>query len=277
MPEETAATTEAAPQESTTGGVSIAVPNTSAPAEATVPVEFSSIIPEGYADKGWVKDIPDIPTFFKMTNDLKSKQGERPAGIPHENSTDEERSAFNKSFGVPENAEGYKLSDPVKGHEDFQNRVRAMMLKNGVSQGQAAGLDADWTELMKSLAPDTEVQAADFDKMATEMFGDKKETVLSTANALLEAHSKDLPDDIKNAFNDLPNNVLVPLAAVLNSIQKKYINEDDIPGGDPAPGGLTPEEKRAKGRILMASPAYKDKFNSEHEATVAQVKAIYGT
>lgn len=278
MTDEAAAPAEAAPapEVSQNAGVSIGMPNTTPTVEAA-PTEFSNIIPADFADKPWVKDVKDIPGLFKMTDDLKSKMGERPAGIPHENSTPEERAAFNKSFGVPEAAADYKLSDPIKGHEDFQNRVRDIMLKNNLSQGQAEGLDADWNELMESLSPDPEAQNADFDKMATDIFGDNKDKVLSDANALLEAHSKDLPDDTKAAFNNLPNNILVPLAAVLNSIQGKYINEDDIPTGATVPSGMSPEERRAKGATLMASPAWKDSFHPDHAKVAAEVKAIYGT
>lgn len=269
---EPAATT--VPEGTTTGGVATVIPVTTPSTEAAT-VNISDIIPSDYADKAWVKDVVDIPGLFKMTDDLKSKLGERPAGIPHDNSTPEEKAAFNKAFGVPENAEGYKLSDPIQGHEDFQKRVRDIMLKNNVSQGQAEGLDSDWSELMKSLAPDPGAQDADFDKMATELFGDNKDKVLETSKALLEAHTKDLPDNIKDVFNGLSNDILVPLAAVLNSIQGKYINEDDIPSGGTVPAGESAEAKQARGRSLMASPAWKDKFHADHAKVAAEVTAIY--
>lgn len=272
---EPAAVITPAPEATTTNGVTLELPNTTPSVEAPS-VEFSSIIPESYADKAWVQDVKDIPGLFKMADDLKSKLGERAAGIPHENSTEEEKSSFNKAMGVPEKAEGYELSKPIEGHEDFQTRIKDLFLKANVSQNQAEALDAGWNDLMQQFAPDPEIQNADFDKMATEVFGDKKDTVLSNAKALLEAHSKDLPEGIKDAFNNLSNDILVPLAAVLNSIQGKYISEDDIPtGGGGAPAGASSEELRAEAVKIRSSEAWRDKFHEGHADAVARSEALY--
>jgi len=273
MADESAAVT---PEASTTGGVSVEMPNHTPVVEAA-PVDFSSIIPEGFTDKAWVDDVKDIPGLFKMTDDLKSKLGERPAGIPHENSTPEEKSAFNKAFGVPEKAEDFKLSEPIKGHEDFQNRIKDMFHKADLNQDQAASLDEGWNELMQQLTPDPEAQNADFDKMADELFGDTKDKVLETSKALLEEHAKDLPEGTRDAFNNLPNNVLVPLAAVLNSIQSKYINEDDIPNGGGSVAPQSVEEKSKERYNLMASDAWKDKSHPNHAKVAARVTELYGT
>jgi len=273
--EGTAVTTEApavteSSSVSTSISTSIGTPENSGP-------QFSDIIPQEYAETAWVKDVKDINGLFKMTSDLKAKMGERPAGIPHENSSPEEKAAFNKAFGVPENSGEYTLNEPVKGFEDFQDKMKDVFLKNGLSQEQAGGLEAGYNELIQSLVPDPEAQDAKFVEMGKKAFGNDYDTVMSDASALLEAHSKDLPDEFKDAFNKLPNDILVPLAGVFKSFKAKYINEDNIPkGGDAVHVAQSEDDKRAEGRRLMASEAYKNYDHIDHAATVAKANAIYG-
>lgn len=277
MSEEGAVTTEA-PVEApiATDNVSSTTTIPTLPTPLTTAPLLSEIIPAEFKETAWVKDLKDVEGLFKMTGDLKTKLGERPAGIPHENSSPEEKAAFNKLMGVPENSGEYKLSEPVKGHEDFQNKVKEILFKHNLSQDQAGGLEADWNELMAQMQPNPEAQDTEFDTMATSLFGDKKEGVLKNANALLADNAKDLPAEFKDAFNNLPNKILIPLAAVLDNIQKKFINEDDLPGGGNAVNNTVSHEAlRAEAIQIRSSEAWKSTFHAGHAAAVARSNEIY--
>lgn len=255
-------------------GVEGTVPNIT-PTETPAPVEFSNIVPESFSDKPWVKDVKDVEGLFKMTDDLKTKLGERPAGIPQNDAGNEAWAEFNKAFGVPESGEEYQLSDPQEGAEDFQKQVRDMFLAAGVSQRQANMLDASFNKIMESLAPNPEANEAEFVKMTDEAFGNRKDTVLDNAKNLLEAH---VPEAFKEHVNTLPNKELTILASVLDSIQQKYINESDIPpGGSTTSLGMSTEQKRARGIELMSSPAWKNKSHPQHAAVAEEVARIYSS
>ena len=245
------------------------------PVEASVAPEFASIVPAEYADKGWVKDIKDTNTLFKMTDDLKSELGKRPAGIPQEGG---DWTEFNKAFGVPESAEGYELSAPQEGGEGFQQSMREAALALGLSQKQMAGMDAAVNKFGAENAPegqDPEAQDAEFEKMTAETFGERKDEALANAKALISAHT---PEQFKDSIESMSNKDLTIMASVLDGIQQKYINADDLPkAGGAVSSGMTAEAKQAQGRALMAMPAFQDKMHPEHAAVAAQVKTLYGT
>lgn len=250
-------------------GVETTMPTTTPPVEAT-PTEFSSIIPAEYADKPWVQDIKDVETMFKMTDDLKSELGKRPAGIPQE---DGDWTEFNKAFGVPETVEGYELSAPAEGGEDFQKAMKDAALKLGMNQKQLSGMDEAFNKYGGNSEVDVEAQNVEFDKMVAETFGDRQEEVLKIAKGLIDAHT---PDSFKADIDGLSNKHLTIMAAVLDGVQQKYISEDDLPKGEgQVPSGVSAQEKRAKGLALMSLPEYSDKSHPNHKNVLAQVDAIY--
>lgn len=240
-------------------------------------VELSSIVPVEYADKPWIKDVSDIQGLFKMTDDMKSELGKRPAGIPQDNATDEQMATFNKAFGVPENVEGYELAPAVEGMEDFQKGVRDIMLKAGVSQKQAAALDAGYNELVKGLQEaaggNSELKDADFDELAKKTFGDREEVAMATAKALL---AENTPEHLKEHVDNLSNENLMILAAVLDKFQAKYIAEDDLPVPKPATTVAEDGDRlSAIGRSLMSDPAWANTSDSRHKEIAAKVAENY--
>ena len=250
-------------------GVETTMSNHTPAAEGT-PTDFSSIIPAEYADKPWVQDIKDTNTLFKMTDDLKSELGKRPAGIPQ---ADGDWTEFNKTFGVPESADKYELGEAS--NPEFNSKMRDIMLEAGVSQRQAAILDAKYNELAGSMAPDTAAQEAEFEKLTTDTFGERKDEVLKTAKNLLLDNT---PDGFSDRINDMSNTDLTILASVLDSIQQKYISEDSLPkGSGTVATGMSADEKQLRGRSLMASPAFKDKGHPDHAKVAAEVSSLYGT
>jgi len=259
-------------------GVAGEVPFTDLPSEPTAPV-FADIVPADYKDAPWVQDVKDIPSLFKMTGDLKSEMGKRVGGIPQADATDEQWGEFNKAFGVPEKGEGYELEAPTPAMEEFQKGLRDIYLKHDISQRQAGGFNESLIDLMESFSPDSAVSDEEFSKISKEVFGDREEEALKIAKGLLTEMQADLPESLKEVFDKLPNKQLLALAAGLDKIQSKYINADDLPRTDGASvsGAMTPEEKRAEGSRLMASPEYENMLHPGHKAVAARVRELYGT
>ncbi len=237
-------------------------------------VDLTSITPAAYADKPWLKDIADVDGLFRLTDSLKSEIGKRPAGIPQDDATPEQWADFGKRFGVPEKAADYIFGEGER--SDFQNKMSDALHKAGISQRQLATLNPAFDEVLEGLLPNQEVQDAEFDKMSLEVFGDRKEEALRISQNLLTEHTKDLPEGIKEAINNLPNSALVAVAAVLDTIQSKYINEDEIPTGTTLTHqGMTPEEKAARRKFIPAMPEFKDTSHPDHAKIFAEWNGLY--
>jgi len=249
---------------------------------------FDKLIPEGYADKSWVKETKDLPSLFKRMDDTLTEMGKRPAGIPQDNASEDEWKVFHKALGVPDKAEDYafgevpKELEEVAKNEAFQTGIRKLLHKAGISTRQAGVLIPGWNEIMINVSKNSEQissaaqakQDEDFNALADKTFGDRREKVLGVSKGLI-AHY--VPEGLKSHVEGLSNENLMILASVLDGVQREFISEDRLPGGGE---GATPESedaKRAKARTLMASEAYQKPFHAEHTKVVAEVKAIYAS
>ncbi len=247
--------------------------------------DFSSIIPEGFGEKDWVKDLAKSEdprtTLFQMLEDQRTTIAKRPGGIPEDTATEEEWATFDKSMGVPEDAAEYKFA-VVEGqevNEEYQKGLGEVLQKAGISKRQFEKLEPAFNELVSKFAPDPAAAAekleTDFDKLALDTFGAEKDKVLTEATLLIGKH---IPESMKPLLKDLPNESLIIMTGVLNSIRKEYISGDSLPnGGDGAATGETEGDKRAQGQKLMASKAFNDPFDPEHDRVVEQVGRLYGT
>jgi len=271
-------TDESPVTETASTGVSIEMPVTTPITEPTTP-DFKDIIPKDDVDKPRGRDVKDVDGFFKMTDDLKSEMGKRPAGIPQSDASEEQWGEFNKSFGVPSEAAGYQLEDATEGMQEYNKLSREAYLKAGISQRQAAILHESNIDILEQLAPDAAAQDAEFDELTKETFGDRKVSVMSVAEGLLAEMTEGMPEAFKDVFNNLPNKQLVAIAFGLDKFQSKYINSDDLPSKDATTTStaMTSEDKRREGVKLMASPEWGDKSHPGHAAAAARVKELYGT
>jgi len=243
--------------------------------------DLNTIVPAEYKDREYLKDVKDVPGVFKKLDNAVTTLGKRPTGIPHDNADPKEWDAFNKSFGVPEKADDYQLGNPPEGlpkDENFQKGVKGIFHKAGVSARQAKILEKEWNDMMlqtlKASGVAVEKQDADFTKLAGEVFGDRQEKALGDAKILLAKYA---PEKVKPHLESLSNENLILMAGVLDGIRREYINEDDLTGGPAASAAMSSEEKRVKGKELMASKAYSDPFHPDHNKTVEEVQRLYGT
>lgn len=253
-------------------------PPVATPPAATPPAAETFILPDAYKDKPYLKGIDSIDKVYKMLDGAQELIGKKTPGRPVDGAPQTEWDAYYEAQGRPKTAAEY-VFEPVEGlkHDDkLTQNVKDLMFKNGISAAQAKELQKGFDTMVAQLAKDKGLELKqldqDFDKLGTQSFGADRDKVLANSKTLIDKFSS---PNMKPYIAKLPNESLVVLADVLNNINKVYIKEDGVPPGGPTNTGATPAERSAKGRELMASPAYNDPWHKDHAATVKQVKDLY--
>lgn len=240
--------------------------------------DFQSFIPDDYKEKSWVKDLKDAGSLFKMVDDQNAALGRRPAGIPEDNATAEQRAEFNKAFGVPEKADGYKLPDTVEGDTaavEFHGKIQALFHKAELITKQAEAIAEGFGDLAQGMTPDSEAQEAEFQKLADAEFGTDREKIINEANQLIARFT---PESMKDEIDKLGNKEQMVLASVLKGIRNEYISEDEIPSG---PGAATsnPADRQAEAIAILSDlkDPYHDAMHPQYAARREHVNELFGT
>lgn len=291
--------TATVPSAPSTMGEAATASQTQSSASATVPAigqeaakdtgapDFKTSLGD-YAKDPSLSDVADVQTLAKRFIDTKKLVGQK-LGIPDANSTPEAKAAFYKAMGVPDNAEGYALKAPEKLPENLRNNYEAETLKEytdvarklNLTTEQAKGLqewfDSKTIKQFESMQTDITKSDAEFDKLATKIFGDKKEEAIQNAKTLLVKH---IPEELRKELDNLPNAALTAIAAALSGYSKEMSGEDKVIGtGGESASNQTPAQLREEAKKLMALPEYSSPFTEKgkagHEALVAKVKKMY--
>ena len=244
---------------------------------------LSSIIPESYRDKDWVKqNTKDPESFFKFVDNLNTTIGKKGVIVPGEKATPEELKAFHSALGVPTKPEEYEFIEieELKGAKripETDAAVKKIMHEAGIPKEAAKKLQAGFEKLMfqshKKMLDENKVLDDAFDAATAKMFGDKKETALANAKKLITENTS---PEIIPMVDKLDNNALLVLTAVLDGVTKKYIKEDGFSGGGAGGGGgsETYESLSAQQRELMKNKAFTDYGHPDHEKLMKQNKVI---
>lgn len=265
-------TTQAPPPDTTTAP----------PPDANAPVLFSTVIPEEYRDKPYLKDFLSKPVgpdtykeLFKKVDGLETVVGKKSIGIPAADADPKEVEAFYSKLR-PETPDAYdfpvgKDADPV-----FLKAIKETFHAAGVSKGQSLKVVEG---LKKAIDAQTAGAAAaqkahndEFDAMTAKAFGPESATVMANAKAML---AENAPDSVKPFIADLDNKSLAVMAGVLDSLKKRYGIEDSVSDGEGSGNAVDAAALKAEGLKLLASPEYKDFTNPKSEEVRARVKAIY--
>jgi hypothetical protein len=258
------------------GAPAAGAPAAGAPA-AGAPAVFT--VPKEYADRPYLKGVDSETKLYEMLDGAQELLGKRPAGIPAVDAPQDEWEKFYAATR-PKEAKEYAFDiDPnIKIDPKIVDKTKEIMFKHGLTATQAKGVQKDFDEMAKEFAKangiQLEQQNTDFDKLATKLFGNDRNTVLARGKELIATFA---PPELKGEIAKLSNENLIVLAGVLNGIHAKYIKADGAPNTPPGggPGGDTPETLRAEARALMASEAYTNPMHAEHENVKKKIDALY--
>lgn len=256
------------------------------PPEPT-PATLADITPEGFSDKPYMKTIQDIPALFNTLDNLQSKLGEKPFGIPDANASEETvKDFYSKLRGVKESGEyTFEETDYSKAHgvnEDFRKSMSKVLFEADLSQRQVSIVNKGYDDILmgmkKGQSTDQAAKDKDFEDRTSNLFGADKDRILGDVKKLLETNTdKSFAADVK----DLDEKNLIIMSSVLNNVMEKYISEDDLTAlrgsGGGGGGASTIEELRKDAQKLMALEAYRSDFHPDHESTINKVTEIYDT
>jgi hypothetical protein len=195
-------------------------------------------------------------------------------GVPAADAAPEEWEKFHATLR-PAKADDYELKseDP-----EAAKAIKGIFHEAGLTKGQASKLAAKFDAYVaEKTGPQKEAEAKldkEFEDLTKATFGPENAKVLERSKEMLASLT---PDTMKPFLNRLPNESLVLLAGVMESVRAKYHKEDSIDGSG---GGGAPTDVsslRDEAQKLQSAPAWKDVFHKDHEATVAKVNEIYNS
>jgi hypothetical protein len=248
------------------------------------PATFDTLIPQEFKDRQYLNDLKALPVgpdaytaLFKKLDGAQTLIGKK-TGVPAADAPAEEWEKFHTALR-PAKAEDYEIpvKEGQKADPEATKAIKGIFHEAGLTKAQAAKLAAKFDAFVEGkMAPEREAAAKldkEFEEMTKAAFGAENAAVLSRSKELLAELT---PDTLKPHLNRLPNESLVVLAGVMESIRAKYLGEDKMNGGNGAGGSPTDTNNlREEAQKLQASPAWKDTFHKDHAATVAKVNEIY--
>jgi hypothetical protein len=240
------------------------------------PVANDFQIPEAYADKDWTKNVKSMDDMFSQFDNAQSLIGKK--NIPTEESSPEEWGEFYNKMGRPEEASGYEFTLPegveAEINEEEQLAVKGMMHELGLNQKQAQRLfEYDVQRKLDAIQPEMTDEELDvqFDEMAAEAFGDKKNAILKQAKVAVSKMSQANQD----AFAGLDNQSMVAMAGILSELVGSYTAEDGMPSTDGSSGtGQSLDEVRSELSKLTLSDAARDVMHPDHRVTANKINDL---
>ena len=245
-------------------------------------VDIKSLLGEDLAGNEKLSKFLDSENPIQdIAKALLEDKPEGSKGIPGENSSDEEKAAFYKELGVPDDADGYGFERPEgfpeEAYDPEDAKEWAQFFKdNNLTKEQAnAARDRFIEKQMADHQKSTEV----LNEALKSAFGDETDAIAKQTGELMK---KAIPDDslrqqIANAIGnkDLPAFSLA-LGHVMKYMKKTYGLSDQNAGDDGnANSGKSLEELRGDAKKLMESEAYRDPMHRDHASIKKQVNQMY--
>lgn len=243
------------------------------------PQTLAALIPEEFKDKPYLTDLRDLPVgpdgykaLFKKLDGAQGLIGKK-TGIPAADAAPEEWDKFHAALR-PAKADEYEVK---AADDEAAKAIKGIFHEAGLSKAQASKLAAKfdaWVE--ERTKPEREAAAkldAEFETMTKQAFGPENVKVLERSKELLTQLT---PDTMKPFLNRLPNEALVVLAGVMESVRAKFMSEDGISGKAGMTAGASDiVTLREEAQKLQASDAWKNPFDKAHAKTTARVSEIY--
>lgn len=225
--------------------------NEPGPVEGDQPEELQYDIPEFLKDVEGITDLGDLlnEPALKTVKDVKSLtksflNGQKMIGkdkvvIPTKNSTEEERAAFYRKIGLPDNLEGYELNKAEESmyDESFYSGIKEQMFKNNILPRQAKAI-VEYLENYEK-EQDNNFSAQSKERVEQEIQGLKNEwgtafdSKLNIANTVLKDYADEETMKALSAAG-LGNNV--HMVKLLNKVGEHMYKEKKIDTPHPSMG-----------------------------------------
>jgi hypothetical protein len=249
------------------------------PPETPAPT-FDTLIPDEFKDRKYLDDLKTLPVgpdgykaLFKKLDGAQTLIGKK-TGVPAADAPAEEWDKFHESLR-PGKADEYELANAQD--PEAAKAIKGIFHEAGLTKSQAAKLAAKFDAFVgdktKAQKEEAEKLDAEFATLTEKTFGADNIKVLERSKELLQALT---PDNLKPYLVKLPNESLVLLAGVMESVRAKFMKEDNMDGkGGAGAGASDVSSLRDQARKLMDSPAWKNSFDKDHTGTKAKVDEIY--
>jgi len=227
---------------------------------------FKGLLPEDIRHELTLDTYGDIPELVKQHLGLTKMTGKDKVIIPTETSSQVEKDAFRKAWGVPPTSTEYKMDVPEETKEYFDETLMgtARELFHGISLNQEQ-VDALWkfeqariAQGVKEIEDAEQAEYEEAEKIILEESGEALEDQKHLANKLI---ADECPDEEKRAklVEAVNNNNTRPyIFNFLADIQRKYREtHDGIPAGE-QDLAMTPGMMESKAKELQATPGYMD-------------------
>lgn len=252
--------------------------------------DFKATYGKDYADKGFMQELVSPEKMFEKIDNLETLVGKK-AFIPGDNASKEDWDEYRNRIGLKDSSiyefDSSKLPDNLKNvhPEGFENKIREIFYKAGLSKEQAKIISSKYDDLMleanksaleQIAAKQKELQISDeeFETLATETWGKDREAVQNVAKALI---SKYTPENLKSHVNNMPNKDLIIMASVLKGVSDEYISQDDLEvlrkGYSNSGDGSTIREQAQQELAKLASMS---PFDPQYKIQQEKVQSLYG-
>lgn len=260
--------------------------STPPPAYTPPDIKMAEALPPEFRDKPYFKDKGFVDVIKDHVN-LQTLLGTRPAGIPKDDAPAEEWDKFLGSlrpksvdeYGFPET----EFSKSGKRNPGYETALRTMANEVGIPKNRfpkfvemveqhlagAEKINATQSEEGKK------AREAEFEGLLDKTYAKDKQVVIDrTKKLMVESVDPALKDKVTTVLQDISNEALFALTAVLDGVHKKYISEDRSPlGGGNAGGDVAALE--AEAHKIMASDVYKDFRIPGYDAAKQRVQDIF--
>ncbi len=235
-------------------------------------------IPTEFKDKPYMKGVDSIEALCKKLDGAETVIGKK-ISVPNENTSDEDRNKFYSMLGRPEKAEDYIFEENEQANtgDDFLSKIKGVYFKEGTSAVAAKNIQKAYEDIVIEHG---RVQNETFNKLVEDTWGDKAQSTLDNANALLK---NVLPEEFVPFIDQMDNNSAYVLTAILDKFKEKYVSDDDLKKGDgfnDVP--LSNEDIRAEAKALMSEHdpktkkiMFKDPMHPRHQEIKDKVAALY--
>lgn len=253
--------------------------------ESSSQFNIKELIGEDLAGKNNIAKYLDsenpVQEMAKALDHAQSQIGKPKVGVPQEGATDEERAAFFKELGVPDDADGYEFTKPENLPDELYNADDAkqwaeFFKENNLTKEQANAARERFIDMQ------LEAHNAANEKMNQAMkdaFGDNAKMV---ATEIGEALKRAIPDEslrneiISNVTNEQLPAFALAAGHLMQHMKKEYgMSDTTTSAGSASADTKSTAELRQEARTIMASKEYSDELNPQHQAAKDKVTAIY--